>query len=750
MALAISDTTMIQYILPIVKTLQRRPGEVVMSWKHRLPREQEPEEGGLIGYRRELLLFLAVFTIAASWLPLRTVIRARLPTLSELGITAFGFALGVSTALLRRHWPRLASYFFIVGSLLLISFVCQMLGRYDLQAFLALPVLLSGLLVGWPAVLGACICSWAAIARLSPGPFLGAGMGPWLLLTLAMAGIALLTDRGLRLIDHWEREAGVGQRELILQLRDRQGDLNRALKALGEAYESLKRSRDELAQARQQADEARALKEHFVANVSHELRTPLNLIVGFAELLYLAPESYDGVVWTRDLESDIRELYRASRHLQSLVNDILDLSRIDAAKLPMFRELVDLRGIVLEAMETIAPLLRQRRLTCELDCPQEVPPLFLDRTRIRQVLLNLLNNAIRFTDQGGITIRIELAQESVRVSVRDTGVGIPADQLEHIFEEFRQVDVSPRSRGGAGLGLALSRQFVQLHGGRMWVESQVGVGSTFYFSLPLPGAVPQTTPLFYIPERKTADLQRATVIVVDPDPSIADMLSRYLGDRRVLAARNGAEAEKLVDVEHPLAIVVNQPPDAPPEEWLGALGEKSARYNVPVLRCSLPSLSWLTRSKGLDGCLTKPISREVLNRVLDEGETPRTVLVVDDDPGFLRLMERMLGTLSPASRVLKAGSGPQALRLAHENIPDLVLLDLLMPEMDGFQVLEALRGDPLLAKVRVVAVTATSYAEEALRRRGGHLTLTQALGLSAGTLTELLNAVLGVVKPSYA
>jgi signal transduction histidine kinase/CheY-like chemotaxis protein len=534
------------------------------------------------------------------------------------------------------------------------------------------------------------------------------------------------------------------------EARERRAELRRALHALDEATSRLQRVNQELILARREAEEARALKEQFVANVSHELRTPLNIIAGFAEIMCKAPETYEGVRWTADLQSDIQEMYRASQHLQSLINDVLDLSRIDAARLPMFREFADLRSIIREAIETISPLLRQRNLTCDADLPETLPQLLIDRTRIRQVMLNLLNNAVRFTDSGGITVRCHLDDEVVVVSVQDTGVGIPPERLGTIFEKFSTVDGTSR-RGGVGLGLTLSREFVALHGGDMWVESTVGVGSTFYFSLPLPGTRPLAAPLERVPHRASLDRSTLPVVVVDPDPTVAEMLGRYLGDRRTLWASDTREAEQLIERTQPLAVIVNQAPDAPVGSWLGDLGATSARYAVPVLRCSIPSPSWLKESVGVDECLTKPVSRDTLTRILrrhcpEDGR----VLIVDDDPGFVSLVERIASAMPGVAEVLTARSGHEALSVLAGRAPDLVLLDLLMPEMGGLEVLDRLRADPALAHTRFVLVTATSYTEDVLADGRAYLTLSQSRGISAGRLTELLDAILGIVRPDYA
>ncbi|MGI5916960.1 MAG: ATP-binding protein [Anaerolineae bacterium] len=537
---------------------------------------------------------------------------------------------------------------------------------------------------------------------------------------------------------------------LLEQLRHHQGELNRTVQALTEATRRLQRTNRELALARQDADEARAHREQFVVNVSHELRTPLNLIVGFVEMMYLSPESYEGVVWTSDLSADIGRIYRAGKHLESLVNDILDLSRIDTARLPMFRELISLRTIIEQASETIAPLLERNALRYEMIYDEDIPKLLLDSTRIRQVMLNLLNNAIRFTDEGSITVRARLREDHVEVEVQDTGVGIDPAQIPHIFEKFAQAHVGSNSRGGVGLGLAISKQFVELHGGSMWVESTRGKGSTFRFTLPLPGAnLVRTLDLRAIPPRKVSP-EDAPVIVVDPDPSIADMLERYIDEHHMLPLRDVEELDALVESEHPRAIIHNQRPDAPAERWLETLGRTSSRYNVPILRCSVPSSGWLSDISGIDHCLIKPVSRETLRATLQGiGARINCLLIVDDDPGFVSLIERMVGTMDLVDQVRMAYSGDEALRICAEYKPDVILLDLLMPDPDGFAVIDTLRSQGQLDAMRVIAVTASNYGDEMLARKGMHFTLTQAKGLSINKVVDILHAVLNVVQPDY-
>lgn len=437
--------------------------------------------------------------------------------------------------------------------------------------------------------------------------------------------------------------------------------------------------------------------------------------------------------------------------MQDLVNDVLDLSRIDASRLPILREYQDLRAVIADAVDTVAPLFKQRGLSYKITWPDTLPQLYIDRTRIRQVMLNLLNNAVRFTDSGGIQIKIEQAQDEILVQVQDTGVGIPENQLKHIFEEFRQVDGGLRSRGGAGLGLAISRRFVQLHGGQMWVESEVGRGSSFFFTLPLPGAQSAATMMSTRTIRKEFDVSTAPIVVVDHDPSVAELLHRHLGQHPILSATTAEEAEALIERAHPLAVLVNTHPDTPAQDWLGTLGHNSVRYAVPILRCSIPSASWLQHASGFDAVLTKPISRGILTTTISRlCGRPARVLVADDDAGFVGLVTRMLSMAHLAEQVFRAYSGLQALQLAREVTPDLILLDLLMPEMDGFEVLHALRSDSAFQNTLIVAVTATTYAEEALLRNGGHFSITRSAGIPIGTLLDLIQNSLQVIRPAYA
>ena len=645
------------------------------------------------------------------------------------------------------------SYPFAARALLLVGYVACYAAALFLQEqqyipYLALvPVAAIAATDPWMGAGAALLHSGALFALASGHPaFL-----PALALIWAVAVVTWLPSRGLSTALAWAWNQQRHMSQIMYELRQSQGDLNRTLVALTEASRRLQHTNSALMSARQEAEDARAAKEQFVANVSHELRTPLNLITGFVEEMYLTPETYEGVSWTSDLMGDLGRVYRAARHLQDLINDILDLAQIDVASLPMFREMLDLRSVLQEAASTVQPLFDQRRLGLELDLPEEPVILYADRTRIRQVMLNLLSNALRFTESGGARITLETSDQEATIHVADTGIGIPKDQLERIFEEFTQVITGHRSRGGAGLGLAISRRFVALHGGRMWAESEPAVGSTFSFSLPFPYAASHASNLQRTPDRRRVDHSHAPVVVLDPDPSVANMVERYLGDHPAIPAADVAEAEALIDETRPTAIIVNLPPEAPDAQWLGSLGEACSRYGVPVLRCSIPSASWLQHSSSFELCLSKPVSRDQVRKAVEcHLPSPGTVLVVDDDPSFVSLVTRIITSLPQVQSVLAAYTGPEALRVAKEAHPDLVLLDLRLPEIDGFAVAEELLAEDGYGQPTIVAISATNYAETLHSQRAAQLTLTQTTGLSPGVMLQLLASMVEIVHPVYA
>ncbi|MHB1294434.1 MAG: ATP-binding response regulator [Anaerolineae bacterium] len=699
--------------------------------------------------RKEQTTVVALTYLVLSFIGLQLTMFVPSPSRSLSTAMAILLALFLQSVIMysiRTHHPTLARVGLVLGPTIGLALALSQIRDPLIPCLGVLMVILSTSISAFWGLLSVISCTVVFLAVL--------GLNSGAMLVLALIGVSAavewLSSWRFHTVLSWSQSSQQKASALLEELRQRQGDLNKALTSLTEATRRLERTNYELAIARQQADEARSIKEQFVANVSHELRTPLNIIVGFSEMIYLSPALYGDVNWTPALQGDLHEIYRASRHLQSLINDVLDLSCIEASHLSISREPLDVHTVIADSVEIMSSLLERRELYYRVECPVGLRPLYADRTRVRQVLLNLLGNAIRFTDRGGITIRARETSDVIEICVHDTGIGIAKGQLEHIFEEFRQAQPGLNSRGGTGLGLTLSRKFVELHGGRMWVESELGVGSSFYFTLPLPGAVSPAAPLRRIPSRTHLARRRAPVLLLDRDPAVADMLNRYLGDRPVLVVRDATEARAMVESLHPAGIIVNQPPDAPVDCRPGELGEDCSVLGVPVWHCTIPSAGWLPSGKGIDESLVKPVSTESLGRVVTQYCPPGgTVLVVDDDAAFVRLIVRMLEKMGNARQVLRAYSGSQALRVATDQVPDLVLLDILMPEMDGFAVTRAMRECPALADTAIVALSATGYEEEARACLGTRFSLTQPQGLTPLVLSKLLSAGLDIVQPNY-
>jgi len=648
---------------------------------------------------------------------------------------------------LRWRSLKAATALIVLGPIASLAMGLALVPAFPLPYFFSL-VVTGGAMLSPP--LGFLVAGLSTVCLYAFHPSPSFLFSPLALLWLT-AFMGWLSSRGLYTVLDWAWSSQQRANQLLEELRDREGELNRTLVALTEANRRLQRTGHELALARQRAEEARRLKEQFAANISHELRTPLNLILGFSEMMYLTPDVYGDMEWPPTLRRDVHQIYRSSRQLLDLINDVLDLSRIDAARMPIHREPSDLREIIREAVETASDLFRGKDLDLRVELPPDLPLLNLDRTRIRQVLLNLLNNAARFTEHGHITVSVERNKREVVVSVADTGVGIPPEELSTIFEEFHQVDMSLRRRKeGAGLGLAISKRFVELHNGRIWAESRVGEGSTFYFSLPLPEAeVPVGRLRPGRPAEPPRNPYQPSLVMVDEDPQVAALLERYLEDYQVLPAQDLEGAKTLIEGWHPKALIVNQKPGI--RDWWTAQ-ERALQVippKVPVLFCSLPSQQWHEREINVQGWLTKPFSRAQLLEVLERANGAREVLVIDDDRDFVQLVRRFLEAMGGKYEVRWAYEGEEALARIREKRPDLLLLDLIMPGLDGFQLLEELRRDEELRGIPVIIVTATSYGEDAVAQRGSVIGLARRRGFDTREVIECLQALLDVIEPEY-
>ncbi|CAG0944796.1 partial two-component system, NarL family, sensor histidine kinase BarA, partial [Anaerolineae bacterium] len=523
---------------------------------------------------------------------------------------------------------------------------------------------------------------------------------------------------------------------LLEQLRDERASLARTLKMLEDAYVRIEKMNYALIEARSVAENARQLKAEFSANISHELRTPLNLVIGFSETMANAPETYAGVTWTPALRGDIEQVYQSSRHLSALIDDILDLSALDARRLGLAFQDAWIGDVIAEAIALMQDLFRAKQLFLEMEIEPGLPRVRIDTTRIRQVLINLLTNASRFTLNGGVTISARLIEGVIRVAVKDSGIGIASQDIPKVFEEFGQVDGSTtRKHEGSGLGVPLSKRLVESHGGQMWLESQPGVGTTFYFTLSVspqttPGLVTTlTTPRTHIP------VYRRAVLVFETDLLLLRTVRRQLSDYDVIQIKAREDIGALVEQHQPVALIVNAH-ETDAQSW-------RAPADLPVIHTTIIANLHAAQALGAENYLIKPILREqLLDAINSLGCEVREVLIVDDDPELGELITRMLQSAGEAYCPIKAFGGKEALaRLRCEKV-DLVLLDLFMPEMDGIAVLKEMKSDPALANIPVIIVSA-QQPEDAGAEGGLFVGLTRGAGAST---TETLGYVQALIK----
>ncbi|MBI2939903.1 MAG: hybrid sensor histidine kinase/response regulator [Chloroflexi bacterium] len=662
---------------------------------------------------------------------------------------------------------RLASGLFI-GTLLggtVLSLFTQ--GEEPLVPFLFAPtVLITGALRGDRAAFLASLLASAAIG--SAKPLVGITIPPstmWgaLALVWLVALSSWATTQNLYTALHWAWTDSEQSSRNLAEARKYQGELAAALRQLEEATYRLERANYALARARAEADEARQLKAQFAAHVSHELRTPINLVVGFAELMLSHPETYGGTPLPDTYVADLSVIHRSAKHLRGLIDDILDLSQIDAGAMPVLKEITDIGALVNEAVATAQPLLERKGLAIKIDVAPSLPLLNLDRLRIRQVLLNLLNNAVRFTELGGIGVRVDRDEDHVLVEVADTGVGIRPEDLGKLFEPFHQLESSPtRGRGGTGLGLAICRRFVELHGGRIWASSEgiPGQGSIFGFALPLQpesepavdarGAPPgQAYRRWELPSAPPAP----TVVLLDDDPSIVNLFRRRLDEYRVEGVTQPMEAIKLAARLRAHAIVTDLPNGASLDEWQRDWERLAGRHGVRVVGCPMPSGRRVARALGLVDYLVKPVTREALLESVKAvapplRSAPQTVLVVDDEPQMVRLLCNTLRASGTPYHLRVAYDGEQALEQMSRTVPDLVLLDLLMPQVGGLTVLEKMRADPVLAHVPVIAVSARGAIEAISPSVARTVALVSDEPFPVSRLLGLVKTILNALPPA--
>ncbi|MDB5095758.1 MAG: Signal transduction histidine kinase [Cyanobacteria bacterium RYN_339] len=461
----------------------------------------------------------------------------------------------------------------------------------------------------------------------------------------------------------------------------------------------------ELMAATEQSESANKAKSLFLANMSHELRTPLNAILGYSEML--CEEAEDG--GQEAMVADLKKINGAGRHLLGLINDILDISKIEAGKMEVYLEETDAGAILAEVSEAVRPLATQKGNTLVVEVP-DLPLIQTDALKLRQLLFNLLSNAAKFTEGGTVTLGAGVDGEMLRFWVRDTGIGMSPEQQRTLFEEFTQADASTTRRfGGTGLGLALCRHFVELLGGEITVTSALGSGSTFTVQLPLADAAPVVTPG-----------RGPTVLVIDDDPAARELMARYLSREgyRVATALAGPEGLRLARDLKPAAIVLDViMPGMDGWSVLTALKGDPELGAIPVVMATMVDDRSMGFALGVSDYLIKPVDRTRLAQALKRifrGEPRGPILVVEDDEAA-RTMVRIL--LEQEGLVVEtAVNGRDGLERAEAHTPALIVLDIMMPEVDGFQFVEEARRRPALAQVPIIVLTALDLGPEDLAR----------------------------------
>jgi signal transduction histidine kinase/CheY-like chemotaxis protein len=528
--------------------------------------------------------------------------------------------------------------------------------------------------------------------------------------------------------------AGDVSRQAILANRDELGDVVRAFNDVALALTATNASlKDEVLQrksAEQAAEQANRAKSQFLASMSHELRTPLNAIIGYSEILQEEADEAQHPEFIPDLQ----KIRSAGKHLLHLINDILDLSKIEAGKVDLFLETFVVENLVADVSGMIEPIIRKNGNTFTVRCAPDVGQMDADATRVSQCLFNLLSNASKFAQSGSVTLEIDsiehAGEQAVRFRVIDTGIGMTPEQMSALFKPFTQADASTtRHFGGTGLGLAITRRFCELMGGTVSVESTHGKGSTFTMIIPR-----QVQPRSLDVERTAREslppsskgrnqTSRGTVLTIDDDPAVLELLERCLTKEgyHVVAAKSGAEGLRLAAELRPSAITLDVVmPEMDGWQVLRSLKTHPELSKTPVVIVTMTDDMAQGFALGAADFMVKPIDRarllSVVERIKPQSERAQ-VLVVEDDAASSEMLVRLLKNANCQASV--ARNGIAALKQLEGSVPDLILLDLMMPEMDGFAVVAKVRSHARWRSIPIVVITAKDLTDEDRARLNG-------------------------------
>jgi signal transduction histidine kinase/CheY-like chemotaxis protein len=533
-------------------------------------------------------------------------------------------------------------------------------------------------------------------------------------------------------------------RKNTLEAREHRGKLVKLLKDIDQAYYQLGRANSALVSAMKVAEEAERFKTELVTTISHELRTPLNLIIGFTEVIMTSPESYGDVGLPSAYRSDLNAIYRSALHILALVDDVIDMARLDIGHLSMTRSQTQLQGVIDEAIEMVRDYINTKGLSLTIQIEKDLPAVWIDRIRVRQVLLNILVNAIRFTKRGGITVQAERNDDMINVKVIDTGKGISSIDLPLVFDEFQTSDHPDANwHSGSGLGIPISKKIIEAHGGRMTAESVFGHGSTFLFTLP---TIPEVETNKVKTKQKNTSVQGRLNHLADPlvngivityqDPWVQTMFQRAMGQFQIHKADNLEEADKIANQLDVLAVITDQ--------QLISLPKQGKRL---FIQCSLPSTRRAAEALGAQDLLIKPITAQLLWEMIDHlGVRPGSALIIDDDADITRLFRRILRLNFQNDRLFEVNDGEEAIQQIREKQPDLILLDLDMPGMNGLSVLAQKNADPEISHIPVLLIT--GHEDRLLANISNeNIVICRPEGLNIGEAVRAIEAIIKSLMP---
>ncbi len=499
---------------------------------------------------------------------------------------------------------------------------------------------------------------------------------------------------------------------------------------LAEERNKLSAAMNELAIARDEALAANRSKSVFLANMSHELRTPLNAIIGYSNLVLSG--TYGP---TTELQSDrLKRVADNGSHLLNLINDVLDLSKIEAGRMELYLETFDIKELLEAAVESARPLALKNGNIVQINIDSTIGKMKADATKVRQILFNLLSNAAKFTETGTITLRAfpeNINDERwLRFEVQDTGIGMTPEILSKVFQEFVQADASTtRKYGGTGLGLAISRRFCEMMGGMIWVESEEGKGSLFTVLLPAVVVPKPEEPATPVPEAIPAPALPITlgelVLVIDDDATVRDLMTQYLTEEgyKVITSPSGEHGLKLAKQMKPSMITLDvMMPHMDGWGVLAMLKADPELAHIPVIMLTIIDNKRMGYALGASEYLTKPIDPERLKQVLKKYQClqpPCPILIVEDEESTRLMVADMLK--EEGWEVYTAENGRVALDIMEQHQPRLVLLDLMMPEMDGFEFIDAARQHKEWRDIPIVVVTAMNLTVEERLKLNGHV-----------------------------